>query len=70
MSFRVVTMVLAALALAGCFDDTSRPAGSVEILAYGVLEHERVTMRPDETSGVGANRADAQGLRIAAQTDR
>ena len=59
------------LLLAGCGARDEPPgAQSIEIAGYGILEHERVAMRTDESSSVGAKRAGAPGLRLAVQTDR
>lgn len=57
------------LVLSGCTSISEAPV-KLEVVGYGIFESERVTMREDETSSVGAKRADAQSMRIAATTDR
>jgi hypothetical protein len=42
----------------------------LQVVGYGILENEGVTLRTDETSSIGAKRVDGRGLRIATTTDR
>lgn len=63
-------IVVAAMLVASCSADEQQLAPSIRIVAYGIFEHDRVAMRVDETSSVGAKRGHAQGLRVAVQTDR
>lgn len=62
-------LLLAALA-SGCGSENVVSTANVEVLAYGIFEHERVVVLADSTSSVGAKRAEAHGLRIATATDR
>lgn len=42
----------------------------LQVVGYGIIENEGVTLRTDETSSIGAKRVDGRGMRIAATTDR
>ena len=42
----------------------------LEVVGYGIIESEGVTLRPDETSSIGAKRIDGRAMRIVATTDR
>ena len=42
----------------------------LEVVGYGIIENEGVTVRADETSSIGAKRVDGRAMRIAAMTDR
>lgn len=53
----------------GCISSTAPPV-LLRLTAYGIIESERVVMRADETSSVGAKRADATAMRISTSTDR
>lgn len=56
--------------LLGACAPIAQPPMMLEVTGYGVIESERVAMRADETSSVGAKRADAGAMRIAASTTR
>lgn len=64
-----VLIAAVALAAAGCArEEPVKPA--IEILEYGILEHGRMVLRPDDSSSVGAKGGRASVIRVAAQTDR
>lgn len=58
---------LVGLLLCGC-TSTPQPEIEVEILAAGIIESDRATMRQDDTSSVGAKRTDARELRVVQST--
>ena len=55
--------------IASCMPIAERPV-ELQVIDYGVIESERVTMRPDETSSVGAMRGASSSMRISARTSR
>ena len=63
------SMTLAIVALTGCMPIAESQV-ELEVIDYGVLEGGQVTMRPDETSSVGAMRANSMSMRISARTAR
>lgn len=61
--------VLTILFMTGCAVP-SEPRVVLQLAGYGIIESTRVTMRADETSSVGAKRADAQSMHISVTADR
>lgn len=43
---------------------------ALQIAGYGIIDSERVVLRIDETSTVGARRADARSMQVAVTTER
>ena len=43
---------------------------TLQIAGYGIIESDRVVMRIDKTSTVGAKRADARSMQVAVTTER
>ena len=64
-----VSMIAAIVALAGCMPIPERPV-ELEVIDYGVIESAQVSMRPDETSSVGAMRVTSSSMRISSRTAR
>lgn len=53
--------------LCGC-TSTPQPEVEIEILDAGIIESDRPVVRQDESSSVGAKRADARSLRVIQST--
>ena len=64
-----VLATMAIVALMSCMPTGEKPI-LLEVVDYGIIESDRVTMRPDETSSVGAKRANSLSMRIAVTTTR
>lgn len=58
------------LLLGACQTVPDEPPVVLEIVGYGIIQSERVVMRKDETSSVGAELAAAQRMRVVTQTTR
>lgn len=66
----LVSATMAIVALTNCMPTIGERPVLLEVVDYGIIESDRVTMRPDETSSVGAKRANSLSMRIAATTTR
>lgn len=55
--------------LAACVSVGDAPV-TVEMTGYGIIQSQRVVMRHDDTSSVGAQRADARSMHVALKTER
>jgi hypothetical protein len=67
---RIVSIVLAIVLLNACMIEQEPTPPSVRILSYGILDYDDISLKPDQTSTLGAKLGQAHGLRVISQTDQ